>query len=190
MRYSKGRMESGNFKKMPRLWSGLLEQLRYTQQLDNSAPHPPPCSPATTPTLTWAKRNAKEKNRTSTLMLSIDLVMSDSDNSSPMDTFEVICFEGLVASSLVPSIMTTVVQSHTSLNHYEQWWFVMKPAFKTSASISTNCKIQAIEQKFLFNRAQPARSHSSKIVKTHNRKTGIQRQPQTAMPISYRCGKG
>lgn len=98
-------------------------------------------------------------------------------------------FEGLVASSLVPSIMTTVVQSHTSLNHYKQWSFVMKPAFKTSsASISASSKIQAIEQKFLFNSTQPLHSYSSKIVKTHNRKTGIQRQPQTAMPISYRCG--
>lgn len=124
-------------------------------------------------------------------MLAIDRAMSDSENRSHMDTFEVICFEGLVASSLVTSITTTVVQSHSSLNHYEQWSFVKKPAFKTLlASISANGKIQVIEEKFLFNRAQPAHSHSSKIVKTHNRKTGIQRQPQTAMPILYHCGKG
>lgn len=82
----------------------------------------------------------KKKNHTSTLMVAIDLAMSD--NSHHMDTFEVICFEGLVASSLIPSILTTVVQSHTSLNHYEQWSFVTKPAFKTSsASVSANCKI-------------------------------------------------
>lgn len=151
----------------------------------------PPHVPATMITLTWAKRNAKEKNHTLTLMFTIDLAMSDSDNSSHMDTFEVICFEGLLAYSLVPSNTTTVVQSHTRWNHYKQWSFVMKPAFKTtSTSILANCKIQAIEQKFFFNRAQPAHSYSSKIVKTHNRKTGIQRQPQTAIPISYRCGKG
>lgn len=171
------------------MWLGLLEQLRYTQPLDDSAP-PTPLSHslATTTTLTWAKRNTKENNLISTLMLAIDLAMSV--NSSHMDTFEIICFEGLVASSLIPSITTTVVQSQTSLNQYV-WLFVIKPAFKTSsASISANSKIQAIEQKFLFNRAQPAHSHSSKIVKTHNRKPGIQRQPQTAMHLSNRCGKG
>lgn len=112
-------------------------------------------------------------------MLAIDRAMSDSDNRSHMDTFEVNHDHSGPESYQFEPLRTVVVCDETSIQniiglHLSQW------------------QNSSHRGEIPLNRGQPAHSQSSKIVKTHNSKTGIERQPQpqTAMPISYHCHKG